>query len=124
MLKISRRAKVQINHRDLHKEMVLLVRCIPLFPGREDAFHELSTREIHPLPYFSLKILMEFLLLERRKIWISNTYLPNILNLQPRTMGNKRKYKEIESSGPNESPKRGEKRQKKRESKDSSHTAA
>ena len=65
---------------------------------------------------------MEFLLEERRKNWISNTYLPNILNLQPRTMGNKRKYKEIESDGPNESPKRGEKPQKKRESKDSGRT--
>ena len=37
-------------------------------------------------------------------------------------MGNKRKYKEIESDGPNESPKRGEKPQKIRESKDSGST--
>ena len=51
-------------------------------------------------------------------------YLQNILNLQPRTMGNKRKYKEIESDGPNESPKRDEKRQKLRESKDSECTVA
>ena len=55
---------------------------------------------------------MEFLLLERRKHWISKIYLPNILNLQPRIMGNKTKYKEIESDRPNESPKRGEKHQK------------
>ena len=37
-------------------------------PRREDAPHELSTREIHHLPsYFSLANLIEFLLLERRK---------------------------------------------------------
>ena len=29
---------------------VLLVKCIPPSPGREDAFHELSTRKIHPPP--------------------------------------------------------------------------
>ena len=46
------------------------------------------------------------------------------MNLQTRTMGNKRKYKERESDGPNESPKRGEKRQKMRESKDSGLTVA
>ena len=39
-------------------------------------------------------------------------------------MGNKRKYKEIESDEPNESPKRDEKCQKKRESKDSGCTVA
>ena len=44
--------------------------------------------------------------------------------LQPRTMRNKRKYKEIKSDGPNESPKRGEKSQKMRESKDSGCTVA
>ena len=44
------------------------------------------------------------------------------MNLQPRTMGNKRKYTKIESDGPNESPKRGEKSQKMRESKDSGRT--
>ena len=37
-------------------------------------------------------------------------------------MGNIRKYKEIESDGSNESPKRDEKRQKIRESKDSDRT--
>ena len=71
-----------------------------------------------PSPYFNLTNLMEFLLLGRRKFWISNIYLPNVLNLQPRAMGNKRKYKEIESECSNESPKRGAKRQKIRESKD------
>ena len=75
-----------------------------------------------PSPYFSLTNLTEFLLLERLKFWISNTYLPSVLNLQPRIMGDKRKYKEIESDGPNKSPKRGEKRQKMRESKDSGRT--
>ena len=45
------------------------------------------------------------------------------MNLQPRTMGNKRKYKEIESDGPNELPKRGKKKsQKMTESKDSGRT--
>ena len=39
-------------------------------------------------------------------------------------MGNKRKYKEMESDGPNESPKRDEKHQKMRESKDSGRTVA
>ena len=40
----------------------------PPIPGREDAFHELSTRKIHPPPpYFILTNLMEFKLLERRK---------------------------------------------------------
>ena len=65
-------------------------------------------RYIPPPPYFSLTNLIKFLLLERRKYWISNVYLPNILNLQPRTMGNKRKYKEMESDGPNESPKKAQ----------------
>ena len=37
-------------------------------------------------------------------------------------MGNIRKYKEIESDGSNESPKRDEKRQKMRESEDSDRT--
>ena len=37
-------------------------------------------------------------------------------------MESKRKCKEIESIGPNESPKRDEKRQKMRESKDSGRT--
>ena len=49
---------------------------------------------------------------------------PNILNLPLRIMRNKRKYKEIESDGPNESPKRGEKCQKLRESEDSGRTVA
>ena len=98
-------------------------RWIPL-SHREDPFHELSTREIHlPLLYFSLTNLIEFLLLERRKFELENKH-PSILNLQSRTMGNKRKYKERESDGPNESPKRGEKRQKMRESKDSGLTVA
>ena len=39
-------------------------------------------------------------------------------------MENKRKYKEIESDGPDEFPKRGEKRQKMRESKDSGRTVS
>ena len=63
----------------------------PPIPRREDVFHELSTREIHPFPYFSLSNLIKFLLLERRKIKLV-IYHPNILNLQPRIMGNKRKY--------------------------------
>ena len=46
------------------------------------------------------------------------------MNLQPRTMGNKRKYKEIESDGPNKSPYRSEKCQKMRESKDSGRIVA
>ena len=57
---------------------------------------------------------MEFLLLERSKNWIISIYFPKILNLQPWTMGNKRKYKEIELGGPNKSPKWGEKGQKMR----------
>ena len=60
------------------------------------------------LPYFSLTNLMKFLLLEWRKNWVRNICFPNILNLQLRIMGNKRKYKEIESDGPNKSPQRGE----------------
>ena len=41
----------------------------PFIPGREDAFHELSTREIYspPPPISVFKNLIEFLLLERRK---------------------------------------------------------
>ena len=49
---------------------------------------------------------------------------PNILNLKPRTMGNKRKYKEIESDSLNKSSKRIEKCQKMRESKDSGRTVS
>ena len=39
-------------------------------------------------------------------------------------MENKRKYKEIESDGPDEFPNRGAKRQKMRESKDSGRTVS
>ena len=74
------------------------------------------------IPLFRFDKFNGILIIRKSKNWISNIYLPNILNLQPRTMGNKRKYKEIESDGPNESPKRGAKRQKMRESKDSGRT--
>ena len=67
---------------------------------------------------------MEFLLLEGWKNRIKYICIPNILNLQPRTIGNKRKYKEIESDSPNKSPKRIEKCQKMNESKESGRTVA
>ena len=106
------------------KSRLLLLGCIPHPPGGRMYFMNYQLVRYIPLPYFSLTNLIKFLLLERRKFWISNVYLSNILNLQPRTMGNKRKYKEMESDGPNESPKRGEKHQKMRESKDSGRTVA
>ena len=62
-----------------------LVRCIP--------------------PLFQFGKFNRILIIRKTKNRISNIYLPNILNLRPTTMGNKRKYKEIESDGPNESPK-------------------
>ena len=65
----------------------------PPIPRRENVFHELSTREIHPSPYFSLANLIEFLLLERLKNRIIKIYHPNILNLQPRTMETKENIK-------------------------------
>ena len=104
--------------------LLLLERCIPHPQEGGCISWTINSWDTSPSPYFSLTNLMEFLLLERRKFWIRNIYLPNILNLQPRTMGNKRKYKEMESDSPNESPKRGEKHQKMRESKDSGRTVA
>ena len=100
---------------------VLLVRC---FPYPQGGCLSWTINLWDTSPYFILINLMEFVLFKRRKFWISNIYLPNILNLQPRTMGNKRKYKEIESDGQNESPKRGAKRKKMRESKDSGRTVS
>ena len=77
---------VIINKKPLCKKDPLLhVRCIPLSPGGR--MHFMNYQLVRYIPYFSLTNLIEFLLLERRKIWISNIYLPNILNLWPRTMG-------------------------------------
>ena len=84
----------------------------PPSPGREDAFHELSTSKIHPPPPFQFDKFNGILIIRKMKNWISNIYLPKILNLQPRTVGNKRKYKEIESDGSNESPQREKKNSK------------
>ena len=80
----------------------------PYSPGERMHFMNYQLVRYIPFPYFILTNLMEFLLLEKRKIEL-NIYLPNILNLQPRTIGNKRKYKEIESDGPNKSLKRSRK---------------
>ena len=60
-----------------------------------------------PLPLIQFGKFNGILIIERRKIEL-NIYLPNILNLQPRTMGSKAKHKEIESDGPNESPKKAQ----------------
>ena len=75
-------------------------------------------------PLFQFDKFNRILIIRKPKNWFSNVYLLNISNLQPWTMGNKRKYKEIVSDGPNESPKRGEKPQKMRKSKNSGRTVA
>ena len=80
------------------------------------------TRYIPPL--FQFDKFNKIQIIRNTKIWICNIYLPNILNLLPRIMENKRKYKEIESDDLNELPQRGGKRQKMRESKDSGRTVA